>query len=139
MENKHIKKIPYFWRYLPFLHVKMASTIYPNIYFPENEYLDLNSSNPSFWIQSVLIHEKVHLEVQKEIGLAKFGFFYLISKKFRLEQELLAIEKQMKFLKEKSAAYDVDRKAKQFSGKEYMYLMDFSKAQDTLTKLWNSQ
>jgi len=136
--NNNVKKVPKYWNYLPLLHTKMASTIYPNIYFPKEEYEDLVSNSPSLLVQSILIHEKVHLKEQKKLGLLKFCFSYLLNKKFRLEQEILGIKEQMKFLKENGENYDIDRKSKHFSGKEYGYLMKFEEARNLLTGLWEN-
>lgn len=133
-----IKKIPLFWKYLPFFDTTMASTIYINIYLKEDDYNDYFSEHPSVLVQSIVIHEKCHVEKWQEIGLFKFGFLYFFSKKFRLEQELLAIKEQMKFLKQHDEIYDIERKARHFSGKDYRYLLKIDEARKVLTDLWQS-
>lgn len=133
-----IKKIPWLWKYLPFFGTTMASTIYTNIYLIDEDYNDYFSDNPSILVQSIVIHEKYHVEKWKEIGLFKFGFLYFFSKKFRLEQELLAIREQMKFLKQYNEVYDIERKAKHFAGKDYRYLLKIDEARKVLTELWQS-
>lgn len=133
-----IKKIPWFGKYLPRFETKMASTFYPNIYLTEEDYNDYFSENPSIRVQAIVIHEQYHLKKWKEIGLIKFGLLYLFSKKFILEQELLAIKEQMKFLKQHDEVYDIERKAQHFSGKEYWHLLKIDEARNLLTDLWNS-
>lgn len=135
---RKIKKIPWFWKYIPFMETEMASTVYQNIYLTEKDYTDLCSENPSVLVQSILVHENYHVKKWKEIGLLKFSFLYFFSKKFKLEQELLAIREQMQFLKEHGETYDIERKAKHFSGKEYGYLLQIQEARRVLTDLWNS-
>jgi hypothetical protein len=85
--------------------------------------------------QSILTHEIHHLERWKQVGIFKFGFLYLFNKKFRLEEELSAIKIQMKFLKANKEIYNIERKAIQFSGKEYGYMLTYKEAQDILTKM----
>ncbi len=136
--KKNVKRIPKFWKYLPFLETGMASSIYPNIYLPDKEYNDWSSSNVSILTKSILIHENVHLENWEKIGFFKFSFLYLVSKSFRLTHELKSIKEQMKFLKENNLIYDIERKARHFAGKEYFYLLKIDKAREILSNLWNS-
>lgn len=139
---KNIKKIPKFWKYVPFmdsiLETKMASTIYSTIYLTEEDYNDLISPSPSVRVRSIVVHEECHVKQWKEIGLIKFGVLYFFSKKFRLEQELLAIGGQMKFLKKHNETYDIERKAKHFSGKDYGHLLKIEDARRMLTILWQT-
>ena len=44
----------------------------------------------------------------------------------------------MIFLKKNHTKYDIDRKAKQFAGKEYMYMLDINTAHAKLKSIWNN-
>jgi hypothetical protein len=63
-------------------------TIYPNIYHPE--YIDLAKYQP------VINHENVHLRQQEYMGLYKWLFKYIVSRSFRLDQEVEAIAVELK-------------------------------------------
>ncbi len=62
----------------------------------------------------------------------------MFSKAFRLEQELIPIKEQMKFLKKNKKNYDIERKANHFSGKEYQCVLTKEGATKKLTNLWNN-
>ncbi len=55
-------------------------------------YQSLQKENPNPRDIAVLEHEKKHLKRQNEIGFLKVLFGYLFSRKFRLNEELLAIK-----------------------------------------------
>ncbi len=116
----------------------MAMTAFGVIYFPPDQYDDLHSDNPSTWIQSVLIHEKVHAHRQAKMGGTQWGLRYIVSRKFRLNEELLAIREQMLFLKKHNGSYDIERKARQFAGAAYLWVLPYQQAITVLNNLWNS-
>lgn len=132
----NIRPIPPYWSFLPFFHTEMASSIYPNIYLTENEYLEYKNQNLSIETESVLIHESEHIKNWKNLGYLKFPYLYLFNKDFRLDEELRAIKTQMIFLKENNAPYDIERKALQFNGKEYGNLMTYEAAYTLLSETW---
>lgn len=132
----NIRPIPKYWSFLPFFHTEMASSIYPNIYLTESEYEEYKNNNISIWTKSVLIHEAEHIKNWKNLGYLKFPYLYLFNKDFRLQEELRAIKTQMIFLKENNAPYDIERKALQFSGKEYGNLMTYEEAYTLLSETW---
>lgn len=134
----NIRPIPKYWKLIPLFHAEMASSIYPNIYLTQIEYAEYKSNNMSILTRSVLIHETEHIKNWKSVGYLKFPYLYLFSKDFRLAEELRAIKTQMIFLKESNAPYDIERKALQFSGKEYGYLMTYEEAYNLLTELYLS-
>lgn len=133
----NIRPIPKFWNLIPYLHTEMASSIYPNIYLTKPEYEEYTNNTMSINTRSVLIHENEHIKNWEKLGYFKFPYLYLFNKNFRLEEELRVIKIQMSFLKENNASYDIKRKAKQFSGKEYGNLMTYEEAYFTLDYLWN--
>ena len=138
IDFQKVKKIPKWWRWMPFLQVDMAATIYPYMYFPEDIFNDLHATDPEKHNLSIYIHEKVHLDRQVKYGFLIWNLKYIFSKKFRLEEEIEAIRAQMIFLKQNAMGYDIDKKAKQFASSIYLWVLPQDKAKDTLTELWNS-
>lgn len=47
-----------------------------------------------------LIHEQLHLERQREMGVSLWWELYLSSASFRLEEEILAYKQEVQFLKD---------------------------------------
>lgn len=138
MNNYIIKQMPEHWKYIPFLATDMAMTAFGVIYFPAAQYAELNSKSPSIWVQSVLEHEQVHAQRQYRLGKLYWGVKYILSKKFRLHEEVLAVKTQMQFLHAHGANYDIERKARQFASSEYLWVLSYQKARLLLTKLWDS-
>jgi hypothetical protein len=62
---------------------------YPNIYIPSDK-------DPE---PSLLLHENVHCESQKKIGVDVWWFRYITDREFRLEEELIAFAAQFAFIK----------------------------------------
>ncbi len=124
----HIKAIPAFWKYIPFLGIDVATTLYPNIYLPRKVYEDLVSTHPSVKSRSILLHEQTHIERQKIHGIVSWNLSYLFNKSFRLKEELFAIGAQMKFLKDNGGTYDCHKKARQFSSSTYFWMMKYDDA-----------
>lgn len=135
--SNRIQVIPSWWKYIPLLGTEITTAIYPNIYFPKEVYSNLLSKSPSILNQSILIHETVHIERQIAYGVFKWNVRYLCDKKFRLEEELIAIKTQMLFLKRNNETYDCKRKAKHFSSSVYLWVLSYDKSLTLLTDLWN--
>ncbi|MFA7285902.1 MAG: hypothetical protein WC011_03590 [Candidatus Paceibacterota bacterium] len=136
IDFKFIRKIPFWWEYFPFLSIDMARTIYPYIYFPKDIFIDLQSESPKDLNFSILIHEKVHIDRQEKLGILKWNIFYLFSKKFRLNEEIVAILEQMKYMKSKNLSYDFAKKARQFSSSTYLWMIPYERGLDLLNNLW---
>ena len=127
---------PRYFSLIPFLSTTMACTIFGKIYFPLDQYNDLVSDNPSNLVKSVYIHELVHVTRQNEQGSLLWNIKYLCNKKFRLQEELAAIQEQMKFLKSVNEVYDIERKAKQFAGSDYLWVCSYQEGKSILQNLW---
>jgi hypothetical protein len=136
---KKVKKIPGWWRWVPFLQIDVAATVYPYMYFPKDVFDDLRSDSPDKNNFSILVHERVHLERQIQYGALAWNLKYIFSKKFRLKEELEAITVQMKYMKENNLEYNIERKASQFASCLYLWVLPEDKARDVLTKLWNTK
>lgn len=132
--NVRIKNFP--WTILPVFSKYTAHAIYPNIYIPRHIYENLLSKNPDPKNISVLIHEQTHIQRQKQIGWFLWGIKYCFSKNFRFNEEIVAIEESMKYLKRQNFKWDTDRTAKFLSGYLYFWCVPYEIAKRKLDKIW---
>jgi len=124
------------WKFLPkIIFTKTAQCIYPFIFLPEDIYKDLISLTPKPESVAVLLHEKVHLERQKRKGIILWIILYIISPKFRLNEELLAFKEQIKYLKKLNLTLDLELRAKRLSSWLYLWCISYKKALLELKKL----
>ena len=132
-----VKTIEFVWR-LPWLSRYKAFVVppFPIIFVAPNILNNLQSDSPSPKSISFLAHEIKHLERQKQMGWIKFGFLYLISPKFRLEEELAAIKAAMIHLKKNKQEFDIDRAAKGLSSYLYLWMTSYENAKRELEKIW---
>ena len=136
--EKMVKPSPGWMSVLPLYDISIAHAIYPTVYLPLDQYDEFYSGDVSVWLDSVLVHEKFHLIRMEESNPLTFGVRYMTSKKFRLEEELLAIKEQMEYLKEHGEEYPVEWKAEQFAGETYGEVLDFEQSVYVLSTLWES-
>jgi hypothetical protein len=132
-----IKKIPRYYRYIPFIGQDLAMARYPYIYLPAHLYARWTKKTMSVYDESVIIHETVHIHRQRQIGTWAYMAKYVLSKKFRLHEELVAIREQMTFLKNHGMKYDFERKARQFASYEYLWVAGFEESKMMLEGLWS--
>lgn len=113
-----------------------AQAIFPNIFLPQwLYYLHITDKN-FFRAAAVIAHERQHLINQERIGVWKWYFKYFMSKKFRLYEELIATEAEMKVHKQRKIMYDFHLHAKSLSGYLYIWMIDFDTALKLLDELW---
>lgn len=134
-----VKEFTWHFKFIPFMGFQSA-VVYPNIYLPGDVYEKFSSGEMNAWEESVLIHERIHIERQGvyEGGPLRWNVRYLTNKEFRFDEEIFAIKKQMIFLKDSGEVYDIDRKAKHFSGGAYLWLMSYDDAYVSLSDVWNN-
>ncbi len=130
----YIKQKSQLHEHLPWL-AGPAFTIYPYIYLPKTTYLNLISEKPSVANLATLAHEQVHYKRQQDIGIAKYAMLYLFSKKFRYQEELLAIAPQMSIYTQGGLIFDVNDRARRLSGSEYLWCVSFDEAVKDLSAL----
>ncbi len=128
--NIRIKKG--FWWFIPLLSKYTANAIYPNIYLPEEVYINLESDNPKPRYVGTLIHEQSHIKRQKEVGWLKWGMRYVFSSSFRYQEELAAIKEQVNYLRKQGVEYDVEKSARYLSGPLYLWCVSYEKAKEDL-------
>lgn len=132
-----VKKSPdWFDWFAPLLDTQLAHALYPFIWLPPTQYVDYTSWDPSVRVQSVVVHECMHLERQEMMTPLWFGMRYLCSSSFRLQEELIAISTQMNYLQQHGENYPLAWKAKQFAGREYGYMMTETEAMKILHDCW---
>jgi hypothetical protein len=127
-----------FWKLSKLLSEQTAHGIYPNVYLPEKLYNDYINDSPTPGTLSIVSHEKKHIERQAEKGWFTWILMYGLSSKFRLNEELIAIEAEMACLKEHGIEMKIDKKAKSLSGWLYLKCIDFYSAKTILNNLWSS-
>jgi len=132
--NVKLKKFP--WTVLPIFSKFTANAIYPNIYIPRKTYENLQSKNPNLKNVSILIHEQTHIKRQRKMGWLLWGLKYCFSKKFRFNEEFVAIKESMKFFKKKGGKWDTKRSAKFLSSYLYLWCVSYSNAKQELDKAW---
>lgn len=132
---KNVKPKTSFWKILPrIFSVRTAQSIYPFIFFPENIYCDLLSKSPKPQSIAILLHEKVHFERQKQQGILLWILKYLISPKFRFNEELLALKEQIRYSKKHNLTLDLETRAKELSSWLYLWCVSYEQALIELRK-----
>lgn len=132
--NVRLKKFP--WTLLPLFSNHTAHAIYPNIYIPKHVYRDLQTKNPDPKNVSILIHEQTHIKRQKELGRFLWGLKYCFSRKFRFNEEFIAIKESMKYFKKKKLKWDIEKSAGFLSSYLYLWCVSYSEAERKLSKAW---
>lgn len=79
-------------------------------------------------LQLVIVHELVHLERQKEMGLLLWLIKYCIDKKFRLNEELIAVKSSLKLSKSLGVEMSIDRISRNLSGPMYLWMVSYGEA-----------
>lgn len=101
-------------------------------------YDDLHSPHPSDESVSVYIHEHTHIERQIQDGILWWHLRYIFSRQFRLEEEMLAIHKEMIYRHEHKLTYNIARKAKHFSSSTYLWMLSYDASMELLRKQWQA-
>lgn len=127
--SKNIKPKIGLWKFLPkIISTKTAQCIYPFIFLPEHIYKDLISTTPKPSSAALLLHEQVHYERQKREGIILWSILYIISPKFRFNEELLAFKEQIEYLKKHNLTLDLESRAKRLSSWLYLWCVSYEKA-----------
>ena len=129
MKYKLVVK-PKYLKFLGFLY-NSAQVIYPYILIPESLNTKLKESDPDSI--GILEHEKVHLKRMKDLGICKWYLGYIFSRKFRLNEEVIAYKKQFKVLKKHNIDFDIEEYSKILSSWIYLKMVNEDKAKELLT------
>lgn len=125
-----------FLHHFPWIGKLTAQSLGPIILIPDNVYRDLKTRNPNPKHIALLIHEETHRKRQKKMGYLKFAFRYVFDSKFRFQEELLAVEEGMKYLKKKKIPFDFDKYAKFLSSNIYLWPVSKKYAEQELKRIW---
>lgn len=86
----------------------------------------------------LIVHESIHMEQQKKIGVKEWWNKYIFDIDFRIDQEAEAYNAQYKYLKESFNRHDRRAKLKQlvevFSGPVYGNILTPELAKELITK-----
>lgn len=133
----YIKPKPKLLGILPIIGNKTANSIYPFILLPRTVYDELQKEKPDPRLVALVIHEEAHRKRQIKMGWIKFSIKYLFDKKFRFNEELLAVKEAMKYLKENNITFDFEKNASHFSGWLYFWPVSKNYAKEELERIWN--
>jgi hypothetical protein len=127
------------WNLLPWLGRETTCTaLYPNVYVPPWFFEELTSGTPDPYFEAIVIHEQTHIEREIQKGWFVWLALYLLSAKFRVDEELVADRELMRYLKERGVAFDLAKRAKQLSSWLYLRPISEGEAFDRLEEIWNS-
>ena len=134
-----LRPVPSWWRWVPFLHVTMASAlapVSPFVYLPKDMWQRFQAHALTHKDQAVIIHEQVHIARYKNVSWVRAAR-YVWSRKERLTEELLGISAEMAYLQRQGLPYDIERKARQFSSRPYFWLGSEEESRAVLRRLWD--
>lgn len=134
--GQHVTPLPSHFSHLPILKKYKGFLFIQQIYLQKEIYENLLSEKPEHVNIGYLIHEQTHYTRTKSMGVFKFGILYLLSKKGRFNEELIAYKAQMKYLKSNNQTYDTSRTAKALSSWPYLWCMSYEKAKMALDSVW---
>lgn len=127
------------WKLMPWIFREGTnSAIYPNIYLAPIVWDGVTGTLINHRMMAIVKHEEEHIKRQRRYGWRKWGIMYLFSSRFRLEEELVAIRSQMKYLKKHKLDFDIDRSASHLSSYLYFWCVSKKEARDRLQKVWNA-
>ena len=135
LDDFPLRVIPSWWKFVPFLLTSMASTVYPNLYFPADVYADIHQDQPDPESYAIFVHEQVHLVRMRSHPL-RWNARYLLSPTFRLKEEITAIAVEMHYRKQNGLAYNFHRKTAHFSSSAYGWMTTYDVGMDLLKRLW---
>ena len=120
---------------LPWIGRGAATALYPNIYLPKTVYNDIFSDSPDPYNIALVLHEQEHISRIRQVGVLRWYVRYLLSRHFRFEEELVAIEPQIAYLKHAGLSFDFERKARQLSSWLYLWAVSYEEAAGRLREL----
>lgn len=132
----NIRSRPAFIDGMPGLSPTSATAIYPYIYVGKALYANLISEQPDPSNVALILHEQEHIKRIREAGILKWYGRYAISRTFRLQEELAAIEPQFAHLKGYGISVDFKHRARILSGGMYLWPGDYEGVYGRLTEIW---
>jgi len=133
-----IKKIPRLLRSLFDPRKTNAMAYGSKIYVSEKVYNSLKTKNPEPLHIAVLEHEITHLKRKKQIGKLRYSLKFWLSRKFRLQEELMADRAMMLYLKKRNSSFPIEKRARKLSSRLYLWMISYREAKKKLTKMWET-
>jgi hypothetical protein len=121
---------PNFLRFFGVIYHSVQA-IYPFIIAPKYVTEKASTRDPNYL--SIFEHEVVHLRRAKELGVLRWYLSYLLSPKFRLNEEVVAYKKKFEVLKKYGRKFDIDSHARALSGWVYGKMIGYEDAKKLLT------
>lgn len=128
----YIKPYPKFFKYLPISDKGFNTLMTKTIYISKDIYADLKNKNPKPLSIAVLKHQEVHATNASLFKTVRF----ILSKKFRLQEEVLAFTVMFKHLKQHHQTFDLDYVARDFSKHRYLWMTSYEDGKRLLAKIW---
>lgn len=131
-----IRKKPW-WTFL-YMRRASAFTTLDKIYVNKKIFKQIKNNDLSVKNKAILEHEITHIKRFRKFGLWEVEIRYWLDKNFRYEEEIAAIENQMKVIKKHGKKYDFEKTAKSLSGFGYLWCVNYNKALKDLKNIWNN-
>ncbi len=96
-----------------------CTAIYPVVFVPQTF-----EQWPRDYREAILAHERIHHRQQCALGLAKFCFWYAVSRSFRWRIERLGYQRELLYLVKTGYTPDPKSYAYKVSGKLYWAMVD---------------
>ena len=138
LELNNVKRKPFLIDILPGIGRDTGSAVYPYIFLGRSVYKDAFSLNPNPYTVGLIMHEQEHLKRMKRYGVVKWYLRYLLSPKFRLEEEVKAYAIQFAYIKHTGLTINIDRIARFMSSWLYLWVGSYNDLCARLNKLWES-
>lgn len=134
-----IRPVPRWCVRFRILPENFSISLHPYIFLAEKLYKDLERDSLSVYTSSMIAHESTHIQMQSALGLWKWLFFYICSKRFCWEEELFATEAEMRIYKSMNIPFNVKIRAQTLSTFWlYHSCISFGKAEEVLKRLWTN-
>lgn len=132
-----VKKMPWYLGFIfhPKKRCGMASS--SQIFVSQRVYYELKNGNPPDpFCFAVLEHERTHLSRRRKYGANRYGWRYWFSSQFRLQEELMADQAMMSYLKRRNQSFPFERRAKILSSWLYLWMISSEEAKKKLSQMW---
>lgn len=123
-----INKIPW-----PGLH-PLGFAFFGKIYLRDSLWKDYQSGDPNPRTLSIIAHEQTHI---KRLGNdAKMHLKFWCDPDFRFQEELAAIQEEMKVLKTSNEKFKIEDRARDLSSVAYLWCTNYETAKNKLENMW---
>ncbi|HSI21355.1 MAG TPA: hypothetical protein VLA04_06755 [Verrucomicrobiae bacterium] len=127
-EVRNIRQKPWWMYCIPWLMGNTCVALYPHFYVSKRIYKDLTSKSPSPKSVAVALHELEHLKRAHTFGVFKYYALYLLSRRFRFEEEMACKAIEIRYLRERGETLDLERVSRILSGWAYLWCTSYAEA-----------